>query len=127
MLTRDACFSMPPLASWYGGEGGPEEMAAFLKVGPLSGEWPWRHIRVQANGQPTLGFYCYYEPEGAHIPFALNVLTLEDDKISDITAFCCRSIEADDRAAYGRWPDEPPDRRRLEDFFVRFGLPARLD
>ena len=127
MLTEDACFSMPPLRSWYGGEGGEAEMAAFLGIGPLSGEWDWRHLQVSANGQPALAFYSYYEPEGAHIPFALNVLSLRERRISDVTCFACRSIESGDPAAYARWPEEPPDARRLEDFFLRFGVPARLD
>ncbi len=52
MLTEEACFSMPPLATWYGGAGGPSEMRAFLEVGPLSGAWDWHHVQTTANGQP---------------------------------------------------------------------------
>ena len=127
MLTDDASFSMPPLRVWYGGAGGPEEMAAFMRVGPLSGEWDWRHILTTANGQPALGFYCWYEPDGAHRPFALNVLELRGERISDVTCFATRAIEATDRERYGRWPEEPLDERRARDFFYRFGLPERLE
>lgn len=123
MLTADACFSMPPLGSWYHGP----DLPGFFEVGPLSGEWDWHHRLVQANGQPALAFYSYYEPAAAYVPFALNVLTLEDLKISDVTCFVTRSIDLADPEAYGRWPDEPPDDRRLHDFFVRFGLPRRID
>jgi RNA polymerase sigma-70 factor, ECF subfamily len=127
MLTDDACFSMPPLASWFGGRGGREQMREFLGLGPLSGEWRWRHLPVRAGGQPALGFYSWYEPEGAYLPFGLNVLTLEGSRISDVTAFVCRSIESSDDAAYARWPEEPLDGGRVEAYFTRFGLPARLD
>jgi len=123
MLSQDASFSMPPLSSWYSGS----ELPGFMEVGPLSGEWRWRHLVTQANGQPTLAFYCFYEPEGAHLPFALNVLSFRELQISDVTCFACRSIESAEREAYGRWPDEPLDPRRAVDFFERFGLPARLD
>ncbi|MGI8945427.1 MAG: hypothetical protein ACR2GL_04210 [Thermoleophilaceae bacterium] len=127
MLTEEATFSMPPLRTWYGESGGPRELAAFFKVGPLSGAWDWRHLPTTANGQPALAFYCWYGPERAYLPFALNVLAFSERRISDVTCFVCRSIEASDQEAYGRWPEEPLDRRRLEDFFLRFGLPERID
>lgn len=76
---------------------------------------------------------CWNEPAGTHLPFALNVLSLaaggggENAMISDVTCFVARSIESPDPATYARWPDEPLDPRRLEDFFLRFGLPERLN
>lgn len=122
MLTADASFSMPPLGSWYYGP----DLPGFFEVGPLSGEWDWHHVLVQANGQPALAFYSYYEPEGAYVPFALNVLSFRGDKICDVTCFATRSIEASEAERYGRWPDEEPDERRVEDFFLRFGLPRTI-
>ena len=128
MLTEDAGFSMPPLRSWYGGrEGGHAAMAGFLTVGPLSGEWRWRHVAVRANGQPTLAFYSWDKARKTHLPFALNVLPLRGRRISDVTAFVCRSIELPDRALYARWPDQPTDPNRLAAYFERFGLPDRVD
>ncbi len=44
MLTEDASFSMPPAPSWHRGR---EALIAFLGVGPLSGDWRWRHVLVQ--------------------------------------------------------------------------------
>ena len=128
MLTEDAAFSMPPLASWFGGpEGGHEELRAFLTLGPLSGEWRWRHLPVRASGQPALAFYSWDERERTHLPFALNVFTLRDRRISEVTAFVCRSIERSDRAAYARWPEQPADPGRLNAYFERFRLPERVD
>ena len=39
-----------------------------------------------ANGQPALAFYSWDEPDGAYVPFALNVLSFDADarKISDV-------------------------------------------
>ncbi|MQA73413.1 MAG: sigma-70 family RNA polymerase sigma factor [Solirubrobacterales bacterium] len=128
MLTEDAAFAMPPLASWFGGrDGGHDALSEFLAVGPLSGEWRWRHVPARANGQPALAFYGWDEEQRTHLPFALNMLTLRGERISDITAFVCRSIELPGREAYARWPDQPLDATRTAGYFERFGLPDRLD
>src|SRR5687767_6996813 len=124
MLTADATFAMPPASSWYQGHA---ELTAFLGVGPLSGAWRWRHIFMRASGQPTLAFYSWDEAEQTHLPFALNVLTIRDGLISDVTAFICRATESRDLDAYRRWPEEPIVHERFVDFFERFGLPDRVD
>jgi RNA polymerase sigma-70 factor (ECF subfamily) len=124
MLSDDACFSMPPAPSWHKGH---EQLTEFMGVGPLSGEWRWRHILVRASGQPTLAFYSWDEAERTHLPFALNVLTIRDGLISDVTAFICRATESRDLDAYRRWPEEPIVHERFVDYFERFGLPDRVD
>src|SRR5699024_4113740 len=100
MLTTEAAFSMPPMATWFGGPGGPEEMKLFMEFGPLSGEWEWFPVLVSANGQPALAYYAWLESEDAFLPFALNVLSFEGDKISDVTCFICRSTESTDPMSY---------------------------
>ena len=124
MLTEDATFAMPPLASWYTGT---EGLRGFLEVGPLSGEWRWKHAYVRASGQPALAFYAWDAEEGAYLPFALNVLTLRGGRISDVTAFICRSTESADPESYARFPEEPFDPQRLAAAFENFGLPERLN
>jgi len=124
MLTEDANFSMPPAPSWHKGT---QALTAFLGVGPLSGDWRWRHILVRANGQPALAFYSWDEAKGTYLPFALNVLTLRDRLVSDVTAFICRATESSDPEAYKRWPEEPIIHDRFVDFFERFGMPDRVD
>ena len=45
--------------------------------------------------QPALAFYAWDEPEGAYLPFALNVLSLGDGGlVSDVTAFIVRAAGA---------------------------------
>ena len=127
MLTEDACFAMPPLASWFGGpEGGREEIGAFLTGYPLSGKWRWRTILTSANGQPAIAFYIWDPDAEAHLPFALNVLTLKGERISDVTAFVSRSVDDPD-ADYERWPDRDIDPDQLFATFGAFGLPDKLD
>jgi RNA polymerase sigma-70 factor, ECF subfamily len=121
MLTDDATFTMPPLRSWYEGD----DLRDFLAIGPLSGEWRWRHLPVRASGQAALAFYHWNAEREIYIPFALNVLTLRGDRISDVTAFITRTTELPPEA-FARWPEEPVDPGRLAGYFGRFGLPDRL-
>jgi RNA polymerase sigma-70 factor (ECF subfamily) len=114
LLAEDATFAMPPLASWFGPR---EQIRDFLRRYPMSGQWEWRAVVTSANGQPALGYYV----DGS--PFALNVLTVGDGRITDVVAFVVRTVNPDDILA---WPDQPPDPARTERTFERFGLPARL-
>jgi RNA polymerase sigma-70 factor, ECF subfamily len=124
MLTEDASFSMPPLRTWFGGR---EAIRIFLAGWPLSGLWQWRHTLVRANGQPALAFYAWDPEQQTHLPFALNVLTLRDKRISDVTAFIARAADDPDREVLARLPEQPYDPLRMAAAFERFGLPARID
>jgi RNA polymerase sigma-70 factor (ECF subfamily) len=127
MLTEDASFSMPPMRTWFGGAGGHEELAAFLREYPLNGVWRWKPLRTQANGQPALAFYAWDDDQGCYLPFALNVLTFRGDKISDVTAFISRTGENPDPEVLARMPEQPFDERALAAAFGNFRLPERLD
>src|SRR5436190_15325807 len=125
MLTEDACFSMPPLATWFGPR---DEIETFLAGWPMSGRWRWKPVRVRANGQEALAFYSWHPDEGAYMPFALHVRTFLAELISDVTAFIVtRPPEEDDRAVIARMPEQPTDPDRLLAAFERFGVPERLD
>jgi RNA polymerase sigma-70 factor, ECF subfamily len=123
MLTRDATFAMPPLASWYRGRDAIRQWAIGW---PLSGEWRWRALPAVANAQPALGFYAWNAADGGFRPFALNVLALSGAQVAEVTAFIARSAEPRAPEAFERYPEEPVDAARLGDFFGRFGLPAAL-
>jgi RNA polymerase sigma-70 factor, ECF subfamily len=123
MLAEDAAWSMPPLASWYRGH---EDLRGFLQVGPLSGEWRWRHLPAHASGQAAVGCYTWHEDQEAYLPFALDVLTLDGPKIKEVTAFIARSPEGDSEV-FARWPDQPPEPSRVDAIFGRLGLPDRLE
>jgi RNA polymerase sigma-70 factor (ECF subfamily) len=128
MLTEDACFSMPPMTTWFGGpDGGHEELRIFLSSYPLNGLWRWKPIQVQANGQPALAYYSWDDDEGCYLPFALNVLTLRGERISDVTAFITRSTEDPDPEVLARMPEQGFEASRLVAAFENFGLPERLD
>jgi RNA polymerase sigma-70 factor (ECF subfamily) len=125
MLSEDAAWSMPPLAAWFHGH---EALRGFLEFGPLSGEWRWRHAATMASGQPAIGSYAWYEPDGCYRPFALDVLTLEGTKIKDVTSFITRSTLSQNLEDYLRYPEQPlEDDTRILASFERFGLPDRLD
>ena len=117
MLAEDVAWSMPPLSVWFGGR---DSVRAFLASRPLSGEWRWRHLPASANGQAAVGTYHWDEASGAYLPFALELLTLEGDRIRQITSFITRTSDLDD---FSRWPEAPLD-GRLD--FTAFGLPSQL-
>src|SRR5215211_4813350 len=123
MLAEDAAWSMPPLATWYQGR---EGIAAWAAGWPLSGDWRWRHVATRASGQAAVGSYAWYEDERAYLPFALDVLTLEGEKVREITSFITRSTLARDPGFYERWPEQPMDLSAVTASFERFGLPPRL-
>ncbi len=123
LLVEDASFAMPPLSTWYAPRAA---IAEWARAYSLSGAWRWRTVLTRANGQPALAFYAWDERAGAYLPFALNVLTLRDGLICDVTAFISRSIDAPEPEAYVRFPEQPFDARRLAGTFERFALPQRL-
>jgi RNA polymerase sigma-70 factor (ECF subfamily) len=123
MLADEAAWSMPPAAAWFGGIG---QIRDFLRNAPLSGEWDWSHRATFASGQAAVGSYAWHPGEGAYLAFALDVLTLDGDRIAEVTSFITRTSDGPDPEFFARWPDHPFDPARIA-AFERFGLPARFD
>src|SRR3954454_5806875 len=109
MLSENASFAMPPLGTWFRGS---EALRVFLAGWPMSGEWRWRSLQVRANGQAALAFYAWEPEENGYMPFALNVLTSDRERIADVTAFIARLTPTPDRDVLARLPEQPahPDR-----------------
>jgi RNA polymerase sigma-70 factor, ECF subfamily len=122
MLAEDATFAMPPLSVWYSSRTDVVEWAARYSI---NGEWQWKALLTSANAQPALAYYAWDGPRSAYLPFALNVLSLRDGLISDVTAFIVRGTDAPEADAYVRFPEQPMH-DRLGDLYERFGLPDRL-
>jgi RNA polymerase sigma-70 factor, ECF subfamily len=124
LLTEDMAWSMPPLSSWFTGT---DAIEAFLRGGPLNGEFRWRHLPARANGQLAVGTYTWHEEAGAFLPFSLDVLTMRGDKIEAIVSFILRGLAIPEGyEGYGRFPDFPPDPGLVRRVFGRCGLPDRL-
>jgi RNA polymerase sigma-70 factor, ECF subfamily len=84
MLASDATMTMPPLPSWYRGR---EAVADFLEGWPLRRDKRWRLHPVRANGQLAFGHYLWDEQRETFTAHSITVLTLDGDRIADITAF----------------------------------------
>jgi RNA polymerase sigma-70 factor (ECF subfamily) len=123
MLAEDAAFTMPPMARWFQGEG----IRPWLETSSMTGEWGWRAIPTRANGQPALAFYNWDKEKEAHVPFAINVLTFEGEKIKEVDAFILRASMDPDPEVQARTPELPADYEKLAAAYARFGLPDRLD
>lgn len=98
LLTHDATFSMPPDPRPFRGRREiadswlmPEGAAPRLRVVP-----------TRANGQPAAAVYILDPDRSRYLPLALDVLTLRDGAIGQVTAF------------------------RTPGVFPRFGLPPEL-
>jgi len=92
LLTEDVTWSMPPLPHWYRGI---EAVTDFAIRVPLSTCGAWRHLPSSANGQPAVASYLW--DTGAYRPWSLNVLTLRDRQIAEVTSF----LGADHFALFG--------------------------
>lgn len=82
LLAQDATWSMPPSPRRYRGH---DEIAEFLRSGPFRDSW--RHVPTRANGQVAIGCYRWDRRQQHFHAFALDVLTLRDNRIAHINAF----------------------------------------
>jgi RNA polymerase sigma-70 factor (ECF subfamily) len=124
MLADDVAFTMPPMARWFSGL---EDVRGFLEKWSMLPDWGWKSIPVSANGQAALAFYSWDEEQQARVPFAVNVLTFEGEKIKEVDAFILRASMDPDPEVQARTPEQPADYEKLAAAYKRFGLPARID
>ena len=97
MLTDDVTLTMPPMPTWFQGRAGVRDFLtrfAFAdqqqrrQLVSFAGEV--RRVRLvptRANGQPAFAAYYWNDAENAYLPRALQVLTLRQGRIEDITGF----------------------------------------
>lgn len=96
MLTEDARYSMPPLATWYAGSAG---IRGFLTE--VVHKYRWRFQPARANGQLAFGTYMWDDERAAYVPAGLDLLALRGGRVAEVVSF-------------------------LDAHFPTFGLPARL-
>jgi RNA polymerase sigma-70 factor (ECF subfamily) len=105
LLTEDATWSMPPETVHFRGQ---RDVAAFIQDDVIPQRW--RHIVVSANCQLAVAGYIYDDDLGCFLATVIDVITLEGDRISDVTGFLSASVRGFDRSTV----------------FPRFGLPLEL-
>jgi RNA polymerase sigma-70 factor, ECF subfamily len=93
LLTEDASFAMPPYAVWWHGR---DVIAAF------AAEPVHRYLPTHASGQLANAAYRWNGEQECYVAEALEVLTVEGDRVKALTAFMAPQL------------------------FERFGLPAEL-
>ena len=84
LLTEDVTWSMPPLPHWYHGLGPVTE---FLVEVPLARCGSWRHLPASVNGQLAVASYLRSADNGPFLAWSIDVLTVRDDRIAELTAF----------------------------------------
>jgi RNA polymerase sigma-70 factor, ECF subfamily len=98
LLAEDATFAMPPYPGWCRGR----EAIANSWLMPGGSPPRLRYLPTRANGQLALGVYLRDPRAGGYLPICLDVLAIEDERISEVIAFRSRRS------------------------FARFGLPEEL-
>jgi RNA polymerase sigma-70 factor (ECF subfamily) len=88
MLAEDVRLAMPPMLTWYDGL---PAVRAVLAVGPLTHRW--RLLPTWANGQLAFGCYRWHEQRGRFVGEGVNVLTVQDGRITAITAFLLPDLQ----------------------------------
>ncbi len=83
MLTAEAVWEMPPFAGWYQGA---ENIGRLIDTQCPGGVHDMPMLATRANGQPAFGLYMRTR-DGDFVPFHLQVLTLEGDKVTHVGAF----------------------------------------
>jgi RNA polymerase sigma-70 factor (ECF subfamily) len=85
LVGADARLVMPPTTSWYAGR---EAIAAFLAEHAFTAGMlgRMRALTTAANRQPALGVFIRNDA-GEYKPFALIVLTVEADAITEMALF----------------------------------------
>ena len=99
LLAEDVVFSMPPWASWWRGRETVAQFAHHAKA-VCAQSHP---VMVRANGQIALAYYIQNAETERYTAAAIDVLSFEDDRIKDITAFV------------------------MPEMFERFGLPGEIE
>jgi RNA polymerase sigma-70 factor (ECF subfamily) len=82
---------MPPVPSWYQDR---EAIRAFLLATPFGSgvRNRWRLYPTQANGQPAFVLYRADEAQNAYRAYSVQVVTLDDSQVADVTAFLDPSL-----------------------------------
>ncbi|HEY3015765.1 MAG TPA: sigma-70 family RNA polymerase sigma factor [Nocardioides sp.] len=83
MLTQEAVWEMPPFTGWYRGAANIGELIDTQCPGGVN-DMPM--VATWANGQPAFGLYMRTR-KGDFVPFHLQVLTLDGDRVSHVGAF----------------------------------------
>ncbi|MCW2764528.1 MAG: polymerase, sigma subunit, family [Nocardioides sp.] len=83
LLTSEAVWEMPPFTGWYVGS---ENIGNLIGSQCPGGCHDMPMIETKANGQPAFGLYMRGR-DGAFVPFHLQVLDLEGDRVRHVGAF----------------------------------------
>ena len=98
LLQADATWDMPPFTSWFKGA---ENIGWLIGNECPGGAHDMPMVATRANGQPAFGLYMR-TPQGDFVPFQLQVVELDGERVRHVTAFFDLSL------------------------FPKFGLPERL-
>ena len=128
-MTDDCVFesTSPPLGERHEGQAAVRAAwEAFFASSPTA-HFDTEEMITTGDRCVVRWAYTWDDDAGAYLPFALNIFTLEGERMSDVTCYIVRSIEDPSRERMIRMPENAMDASRLTAAFGNFGLPERLD
>jgi RNA polymerase sigma-70 factor (ECF subfamily) len=84
LLTAEAVWEMPPFTGWYVGAANIGDLIGTQCPG---GTHDMPMLATSANGQPAFGLYMRAADGSGFVPFHLQVLELEGDRVKHVGAF----------------------------------------
>jgi RNA polymerase sigma-70 factor (ECF subfamily) len=85
LLAEDVVLSMPPMQEWFAGRTAVHDF--FTCAWGPAGPGPFRLMPTSANAQPAVGLYGRAPDGVGFTPQAIQVLTLDGDRISRLHGF----------------------------------------
>jgi hypothetical protein len=91
LLREDTTFAMPPMPFWLKGQ---TSIRAFISTAILNGEarGRWRLLQIKANGGAGFAWYQKDDIHQSYQFYAIQILTIDKGRISDITTFMEHSL-----------------------------------
>jgi len=111
LLAQDVRMTMPPYPMWFAGrEAVLAALSASWDVGAPGYVGTFRMLPTRANGQPASAAYVRRPAAPSYTPFAIEVLHIEEGRITEITASTSRRSSR--RSCYRRASTDELFRRK---------------
>jgi RNA polymerase sigma-70 factor (ECF subfamily) len=90
LFHEDMRTTMPPASTWIAGRAANEKFYRLMFGSLVAGQF--RHLRIGANGQPSLAFYRSAGPGAPHVLAAIQLVSTRDGAIATVDHFMLSEV-----------------------------------